>query len=319
MAEISGGPPSDRRLKIVVNGGGGTVQKLGGADAMKQRLESDCTALGIRAEIELVEGKRWPDALQTARDEAKSGRFDAIVAGGGDGSLAAAAGILSEADVTMGVLPLGTVNHFSKDLGIPTELDEAIAVLKDPREDRVDLASVNGRIFTNNAVLGVHPFMVAERDRTQKLHGWSKWPAMGLAALKLLRRLPHRRLTLTVDGQVRTARSPLLFVGVNDYRVEEFDLRRLDGMANGNLWLLIATHPTPLGFLGFALRALVTGFDWKGDFEIVRARSVRVEARKQRLPVTYNGELERMDMPLEFKILPGALKVLRPREPQQES
>ncbi|SNB61388.1 Diacylglycerol kinase family enzyme [Arboricoccus pini] len=304
--------PSNRRLRLVINGEGGAAQAKGGADRLKAELERLSREAALDCTVVMTDGPSMPGTLKEALTAARAGTLDAVVVGGGDGTIAAAAGIFADTGVPLGALPLGTVNHFAKDVGMPTSLDDALRALAMAEIAKVDLGEVNGRVFTNNAVLGVHPFMVAERDKRQRSHGWSKWPAMGWAFLKLLKHLPSRRLTLHVDGTSRNLRTPLVFVGVNDYRIESMDLRRSEGMANGNLWLLIARHDRPSAFVGFALRALLTGFDWEGDFEVVRARELKVECRRHHLPVTYNGELERLEMPLEFKLRPLALTILKP-------
>jgi diacylglycerol kinase family enzyme len=312
--------PVTRRLHIVVNGNGGAARKRGGIDALREDLTEQCRQAGLTATLDLVDGAGMEKALRQALEQARDGEADAVVVGGGDGTIATAAAIFADSGIPLGVLPLGTVNHFAKDIGMPMALEEAFAALAGAGTEQIDVAEVNGRIFTNNSVLGVHPFLVAERDRRQKQQGWSKWPAMAVAMLKLLKYLPSRKLTLHVDDEQHAVRTPLLFVGVNDYHVDDFDLRRSDGMANGHLWLLISRHGRPLHFASFAIRALFTGFDWEGDFTVLRARELRVDTRRSRhLPVTYNGELERMETPLRYRIRPKALTILRPPAEKRES
>ena len=60
----------------------------------------------------------------------------------------------------LGVLPLGTLNHFARDAGIPLDLEEAVAAIAGGRTRQVDVAEVNGRIFINNSAVGLYPELV---------------------------------------------------------------------------------------------------------------------------------------------------------------
>ena len=90
-----------------------------------------------------------------------------VAAGGGDGTVNAVASVLVGTETTLGVLPLGTLNHFAKDIGIPLEMEEALAVLRDGKVQHVDVGTVSDRIFINNSGLGLYPDMVFNRERRQ--------------------------------------------------------------------------------------------------------------------------------------------------------
>ncbi|MEO5735178.1 MAG: diacylglycerol kinase family protein [Rubrivivax sp.] len=89
--------------------------------------------------------------------QAISQRADVIVAGGGDGTVSAVAAALTGGDIALGVLPLGTLNHFAKDLGLPLTLDEAVRQIAAGQTTRVDVGGVNGRVFVTNSSLGLYP------------------------------------------------------------------------------------------------------------------------------------------------------------------
>ena len=97
------------------------------------------------------------DCREVHRDRDRGGgEIDAVVVGGGDGSIRTVASVLAETSVPLGVLPLGTLNHFVKDLGIPLPLEEAAATIAAGHLRVVDLAEVNGRVFVNNVSLGLY-------------------------------------------------------------------------------------------------------------------------------------------------------------------
>ena len=144
-----------------------------------------------------------------------------LIVGGGDGTIGAAASALVGTETRLGILPLGTLNHFARDLGIPTDLAEAAqADRRGQAERRVDVAEMNGRIFINNSAIGLYPLMVVDRDLQRKRLGRSKRLAMLVASLRTLARFNHQRLTLTVNDEKARVDTPLLFVGNNDYRID---------------------------------------------------------------------------------------------------
>ena len=205
-----------RRLRVVLNQDGGTARRLG-VETLQAQLTAGFAQAGAEAELHVVPGRELTRHLERARDDAMAGRIDCVVVGGGDGSVNAAASFLAGTGVPVGVLPLGTLNHFARDIGMPPELAAAAAAIAAATPRAVDVAEVNGRVFVNNSLLGAYPYMVADRERRRELHGLGKWTAMSLAFLRMLARFPRRRLTLCFEGGRRPVRTPCLLVGVNEY------------------------------------------------------------------------------------------------------
>jgi diacylglycerol kinase family enzyme len=304
-------PDGPRRLCVVVNREGGTARGLG-PDTLQARLATAFAEAGAEAAIELVPGSGMTAALERARDQVRAGRFDGVVVGGGDGSVNGAAKLLAGTGIPMGILPLGTLNHFARDLGMPADPEEAAAAIATAGPRAVDVAEVNGEVFVNNSLLGAYPYMVADRERRRREHGLGKWPAMALAFLRMLWRFPRRRLTLCLpDGHV-PVRTPSLMVGVNEYDPRNFEIRRNNGLDGGELWLLVARHRHALGFAWFAFRLVFGGIDQARDFDVLHLTELEVRARPSRLPVATDGELLRLRPPLRYRIRPGELRVLAP-------
>lgn len=300
-----------RRLAVVVNRNGGTVLRLG-PDALRQRLGAAFREAGARAEMHLVAGAEMSSTLERALERARAGELDGIVVGGGDGSVNGAANLLAGTGVPLGVLPVGTLNHFARDLGLPADPAEAAAVIARAAPRAVDVAEVNGRVFVNNSLLGAYPYMVADRERRRDQHGLGKWTAMTLAFLRMLWRFPRRRLTLCFEGEKLPVRTPSLMVGVNEYDPKNLAVRRNHGLDRGELWVLVARHSRPLSFAWFAFRTVFRGLDAGEDFDLVKLQSLEVRARTSRLLVACDGELLRLRPPLKYKIRPGELLVLAP-------
>ena len=191
----------------------------GGGDRGEREAEEIGAALkaaGIAARIELLDGGAIADRARKAADEGAR----LLIVGGGDGSVSAAAGELAGTRTQLGILPLGTLNHFARDLGIPPKLDEAAALIAAGTIREVDVAEVNGRTFINNSAIGLYPLMVIDRDLQQQRLGRSKRLAMLVAGARTLARFHHHRLTLTVNDEEARVDTPLLFVGNNDYRID---------------------------------------------------------------------------------------------------
>ena len=122
----------DQQLAVVVNASGGKASREG--DALEGRLIAAFAAHGVTAEPHLVEGKALAQTIADVRSA------PVVAVGGGDGTLGSAAALLSKSGQVMAVLPLGTLNHLSIDLGIPADLSEAAGVAVDGKVQAIDLA-----------------------------------------------------------------------------------------------------------------------------------------------------------------------------------
>jgi diacylglycerol kinase family enzyme len=265
----------------------------------------------VEAEVVLAEGDGIGREIERALGRARAGEIDGVVVGGGDGTVGSAAGLLAGTDVPLGVLPLGTLNHFAKDLGMPLEVERACAAIAAGRTRRVDVAEVNGRVFVNNSAVGLYPYMVIDRERRQDHSGLGKWPAMTLAFLRAVRHFPRRRLRVCVEGWTRPYRTPCLFVGNNAYDMSLLSMRRqqLDG---GQLWLFVAGHQDRLAFMWLAARIAVGGLEREGNFETVSTPRAEILSRASRLHVSTDGEVQRLQPPLRYRSRPADLVVFAP-------
>ncbi len=220
-------PLSSAKLKLIVllNVGAGTAGHRG-AEHLRTDLAQALGAMNVAAELAFCSGADLKRLAEGALARAKTGEIDAVVVGGGDGSIRTVAGVLSGTDVPLGILPLGTLNHFAKDLGIPLHLDEAAQVIAQGNTRAVDLAEVNGATFINNSSIGIYPYIVLDRERRRAHHKLAKWMAMVPAIFRVLRHFPRRQLALSAEGWTRPYRTPCLLIGNNQYGMEFFTLGR---------------------------------------------------------------------------------------------
>jgi diacylglycerol kinase family enzyme len=293
-------------IVVIVNAGSG-----GGNDrALVDRLAGHFRAAGLHAKIELAHGG---DEIAAAVGNAIARRPPLIVAGGGDGTVSTVAAALVDTGIVFGVLPLGTLNHFAKDLGIPLELADAVAVLARGEIGRVDVGEVNGRIFVNNSGLGLYPDIVHDRERQQKRLRRGKWPAFVWATLSALRRYPFLVVALVVDGKEVLRKTPFVFIGNNEYRMEGFAIGERSDMEDGVLSLYVAQRPGRWRLLQLALRALTGLLRQARDFDAMLATDIVVQSKRKRLRVATDGEVTVMTPPLRYRIRPASLVVMRPR------
>lgn len=295
------------KAAVLLNGHAGTNAASEDRET-ENRVRDAFHDTGLEAEVETVSGERLQDAARAA-----AGRgVDIVVAGGGDGTVSAVAGALAGTDVPLGVLPLGTLNHFAKDMGIPQDLVDAIAVLAEGRVAIVDVGCVNDRVFLNNSSVGAYAHAVRDRDRQRDELGRRKWPAMAIALVKTLRRHPLLAVRLLADDESLVTKTPLVFVGNNQYQLDLLHVGQRCCLNQGELSLYVATTQTRWGMVKLAVRALLGQLDQARDFRSRCVQEVRIETLRKGLHVAVDGEIVLMRPPLEYRIWPQALKVMAP-------
>jgi diacylglycerol kinase family enzyme len=251
------------------------------------------------------------DAPEAARQAIAAGA-SAVVAGGGDGTISAVASVLADTTTPLGVLPLGTLNHFAKDVGIPQELEPAVATIVAAHIRTVDVGEVNGRTFLNNASIGIYPDVVVERERLRQLGHW-KWVAFAIASGRILRRYRRLVVRLAAGDTIERARTAFLLVGNNQYQVDGLSLGARPRLDGGRLFAYLAprVHTRDLPKL-FAL-ALAGRARQQQALESIAAAALRVETPGvHRLRVALDGEVIEMRAPLNFRVRPRALRVIAP-------
>ena len=294
------------RVTVLLNRGGGAVAADPHVD---RQMRTALAAVGIDADIELVSGG---ECAVRCRAIAERGD-ELLVVGGGDGTISAAASALVGTDTRLGILPLGTLNHFARDLGIPTDLDEAAQLIARGHVRRVDVGEMNGRIFINNSAIGLYPLMVVDRDLQRRRLGRSKRVAMLVASLRTLIRFNHHRLTLTVNED-RTGRvdTPLLFVGNNEYRTDIGAAGTREKLDGGELCVFVMRKKTRRGMIAASVRALFNRMRPDDLVRLDHVERLQVASHRSQLAVSLDGEVVRAEPPLDYKIRKQALLVIAP-------
>jgi diacylglycerol kinase family enzyme len=241
-----------------------------------------------------------------------------IVAGGGDGTLNAVATEILGTSIPLGVLPLGTWNHFAKDLRIPQNLEGAARNLLTGRAVPVDVGEVNGRIFLNNSSLGIYPRMVRHREEQQK-QGRHKWLAFAQASFSVLRHYSLLRVRLHLGGKQLLRKTPFVFIGNNQYEMEGLNIGERKKLDAGELCIFIANRAGRLDLVRLGFLALFGRLNEVSDLDVLTAKQFSIETRRPQANVSTDGEIHQMDTPLNYLIRPGALRVIVPVENAAES
>jgi diacylglycerol kinase family enzyme len=295
------------KITVLVNRGSGTVRRMGLTAESLRKLFQEA---GTEADVRLIPGREICDA---ARAAVKVGT-EAVVAGGGDGTVRAVASVLVDGEVPLGVLPLGTLNHFAGDLKIPVDLEAAARLIATGEAHRLDVGDVNGEIFLNNSSLGFYPPIVQARDQEMRRTKHGKWVSMAIATFKLLPRLSSLHVRISSGDWQVDRKTEVLFVGNNEYDLSAFGHGAPDRVEDsGRLYLYIARSRSRLGLIGLALVGLVRDLKRTESVEDWRLSEFKVEVRKKHaIPVAFDGEVSVMRSPLLYRTRPRALPVILP-------
>jgi diacylglycerol kinase family enzyme len=287
---------------IIVNASAGSTQGEASLTQLRNALESR------HLDWDVAVTRNGAEMAARAR---AAGRGATIVAAGGDGTVSTVASALIGSDSILGVLPLGTLNHFAKDLGIPLELEAAIDAIVAGHRVRVDMGEVNGRFFINNSSLGIYPKIV-DRRAAQQRSGRTKWLAHFAAALEIFQIYPVWRVRLDDNGRTIGCRTPIVFVGNNPYEVQGLNFGSRKTLQTGSLCVYVLHDTGPFGILRFAASALL-GTEWsQAKFDALCTKHISIETRRRRERVALDGEVYTLETPLRYRVHEGALNVLVP-------
>ena len=297
------------RFLVLLNPSAGTLAASQSGDEAR-RIGDGFRANGVEADVRSV-GPAELDGV-AARAAAPGSGFDAVVAGGGDGTLNAVAAALAGTGRAFGVLPLGTHNHFAKDMNVPLDLDRAVeALARGPARD-VDVGEVNGRLFLNFCGVGLHPMVVRHREAQRAARGRGKFVAMAVALLRALRRPPVMRVR--IDGPGRNVRrlTPSVIVCNNPHQMQVFGLHNVSYPGRGVLNVYLARSTGWLGLAWLILRAAFRTLDTARNFEALAFPELAISIRRRTLRVSVDGEVVDMQPPLRYRVRRGGLKVIVP-------
>jgi diacylglycerol kinase family enzyme len=293
-------------IRVILNVGSGKRR----GEALVEELREQFDRYPGR--FDLVQVNPGMDIPGEARRAVEEG-FATVVACGGDGTISGVAQGVAGTEARMGVLSFGTFNYFARSLGLPESVEDKVRVLIEGEPRAITIGAVNGKVFLNNASLGAYSRILERREDIYKRFGRSRIAAFWSVFSTLADNRAPMVLRVTVDGEVRRARTPLVFVASNAYQLEEFGLAGADCVRDGQFALFLAPDGSPLALIGHALRLGLRRLKPERDFELVCGREIVVESAKHHRLVARDGERSKMEAPFRFEARDEGLTVLVPK------
>lgn len=297
---------------IVMNAGSGRRQ----SDATRTVLERELGAAGRRFELRVVDDPRRLADVARETAAAACAQDGVLVGAGGDGTLCTVAHAALDAGCPFAALPRGTFNYFCRDHGIPADLERSTRLLLHARAYPTQVGFVNGRMFLVNASLGLYPRLLEDREMYKRQFGRSRFVALWSALFTMLRPHRHLRLHLEHEGSTTQLRSSTLFVGNNRLQMEQIGMP--DAARALEQGLLAAIAPRPVGRLMHLWLSLHGAAGRLSDSEHVmsftfeRIVVTHPSKKRRRVKIATDGEITRLQMPLEFRVSDKPLFLLKP-------
>lgn len=261
--------------------------------------------------LEVIRLTRDIDCAQTIRERMARG-IRLFVAAGGDGTINNIVQSLVNGEATLGVVPVGTYNHFARDLEIPLAWREALEVAVKGETRQVDAGRVNDRFFVNNLSLGLYPEVVARRE--ERGRDYPRWKARIYAAYRTLRKYPHVTLNLESAHHQEVVRTHVFMVSNNSYDLSGIGIEAArDTLAGGRLSVYWLPHLSRLKLTKFIAHYLAGRVHTTPGFRSFRTTAMKVQTRHRTMRVGIDGELFELQTPLVITIVPSSLLVKVPR------
>lgn len=297
-------------ITVLMNASAGSQDKI----AAHAVIDTVLRAAGRDVELFLTQHPRdLPKLVQQAADS----RPGILVAAGGDGTLNAVATVAHARGLPFAVLPIGTFNYFARNLGIPLDIAAAARVIIEGRVRRMAVGCVNGRLFLNNASIGLYRRLIEHREMHKRRFGRNRLVALLSGIVSLLREHRSYRLHLEIDGQPVTLSSLMVFFGRNALQMESLGLDEAQCVARGELAVLALREVNRIELLGLALRGALARLETAENLRQYCALKVQVdwlEGRSRRIRVAVDGELVECTLPLVIEAVQDALQVIVPKE-----
>ena len=290
----------------------------GRSDAADTRtlIAKELDASGREHHIAVIErGMQIADGARRAVEQAMA-QGGAVVAAGGDGTINAVAQEAHDAGCPMGVLPQGTFNYFSRTHGIPTETTEAIRALMSSRVEPVQVGLVNENVFLVNASLGLYPALLEDREQFKQRFGRHRIVALIAALATMLREHRQLRLRIELGGAVRNVRTPTLFVGNNRLQLEQVGIPEAPALDQGRVAAVMLKPVSTWAMLRLLLHGALGTLGDADGVETFHFQRMTVAPSlpygRRRTKVAADGEVRWMRAPLEFRVSPKPLYLLKP-------
>ncbi|MFC5068484.1 diacylglycerol/lipid kinase family protein [Flaviflagellibacter deserti] len=293
------------RAAIVLNAIAGSASGIALDDLLKRFRD-----FGIQPELHDDTNLKLPGRI----DAAIASNPDALVIGGGDGSIACSAQKLMGTGIPLGILPLGTMNLLAKDLGLPLTIPDAVAVIAQGYKRTIDVGLANEHIFLCKSLLGLPANIGQLREKGRGSLGMTGSLRLARSLALGLRRYPLLSLALRVDGKTTRIRTRALAVACNAYDEAFGRFLRRSHLDRGELVLYVPHELTFWRLLRLGAGLVIGSWLSQPWLEVRALSRLAIVSPRPLLRIMLDGEVRLMKPPIRFRILPGALTVFAPAE-----
>lgn len=294
------------KLVAIFNRDGGTF-KTTDMDAYCDHARTVFQNAGHEIECRTVSGKDIVEEMERTADDTG---LDGLIAGGGDGTISAAAGIAWKHGIALGVVPAGTMNLFARSLKLPLDIWQAVDTLAQGHVHDVDIASANGRPFVHQFSAGLHARMVRYRDKMEYASRLGKIRANIRAAIGVVFNPPVFDMEFTVAGKTQHRRACAISASNNEFGPSP--LLVADDITRGKMGLYIADALTPAGVTRLAIDIVRGKLKENAAVTAMAVTEAELHFPKRHKDVrcVIDGELLPMKRDVMLKIHAGELKVI---------
>ena len=273
--------------------------------------KDEMTAAAGAAGLEVIPLTRQIDCAQTIRERMARG-VRLFVAAGGDGTITNIVQPLVNSEAVLGVIPVGTYNHFARDLEIPLDWKEALDVVLNGDTRQVDAARINDRFFVNNVSLGLYPELVARRE--EKGRDYPRWKARLYAAYRTLRKYPSITLNIESAHHHEIVRTHVFMVSNNSYDLSRIGVEAArETLEGGRLSVYWLPHISRLKMTKFVASYLAGRVHDTPGFRSFRTAAMKMQSPRKTLKVGVDGEVFTLNIPLVITSVPKSLLVKVPK------
>lgn len=298
------------RFRAILNRDGGTLRTMD-LDAFCQRATEVFAAQGHELDCQQVAGKQVEAALKKAADDPA---VDAIIAGGGDGTISTAAATAFASGKPLGILPAGTMNLFARALKMPPDLEGSLLALASGTVDNIDIATANGRPFVHQFGVGIHARLVRIRNDMVYRSRIGKMVASLRAIFAAAINPPRFEVDLDQNGVTRRVVASGIAVSNNPLAHGPFPVA--GSLDAGVLGVYVASSVTTGELIG--LMADVFTGKWRQNDLVSEAEVqdmvLRFPRRRGGLHAVIDGELISLDKDVRLQLHPKALAIVRPAQ-----
>lgn len=297
------------RITMILNREGGTIR---GMDA-QQFGDMACAKLSQRGQecvVRLVSGEDLVKTLNEVADDRETGT---IVAGGGDGTISAAAGVCFKSGKTLGVLPMGTMNMFARSLTLPLDPEEALDALVKADEMPLDIATANGRPYVHQFSVGLHARLVHQRQRLDTSTRLRKITSTIKSLGRVILKPP--RFGVEVDTGSGRNRQIVSAVSVSNNLFGDTPLAYAAQLDEGVLGVYRSRALEPGTVFRMTLHAAIGKLREDPDMSVEPALKVKLMFPNARgsSKAAIDGEIIPLEQEVECICHPGALRTLVPK------